>query len=139
VVGLAPRIALWTGVLLILIGLACRYLLGLRGFGSLTAALVGMPIALLGFVATEPQYTRGALRGVALVALLGVLIAWDALPRVVGLLRGEPQPDGTVALLAQGALLLLCGALLAVCGAALLAGWWGRARGPRRGAGAGAP
>lgn len=118
--GLAPRVALWIGVLLIVIGLVCRYLLGLRGFGSLTAALFGMPLAMLGFVATDPQYTRGAMRGVVGLTLLGVLSTVHVLPMFHGLLQGEPQPDSMVSILARAAMLLLCATLLGVCFAAFV-------------------
>lgn len=112
---LAPRVALWVGVLLIVIGLVCRYFLGLRGFGSLTAALFGMPLALLGFVATDPQYTRGAMRGVVGLTLLGLLSTIHALPLFHGLLQGDQQPDSPVSILARAAMLLLCTTLLGVC------------------------
>lgn len=79
-----------------------------------------MPLAMLGFVATDPQYTRGAMRGVAGLALLGALSTLHVLPPLHGLLRGEPQPDSSVSILARAAMLLLCATLLGVCFAAFV-------------------
>lgn len=111
---LAARVALWVGVLHILIGLICRYLVGLPAFGSL-AALFGMILAMLGFIATDPQYTRGAMRGVVGLALLGALSTLHVLPQAYRLLRGEPTADSATSILARGTMLLLCSALLGVC------------------------
>jgi hypothetical protein len=62
--GHAPRIALWIGLLMLLTGLVIRYIMGERGVNTLIPTLLGMPISMLGFVALEPEYASGAMRGV---------------------------------------------------------------------------
>jgi hypothetical protein len=126
--GAAPRIALWAGILLTLIGLVCRYLIGARGFDSVTPLLFGMPIALLGVVALEPQYARRAMQSVAVLSLLGALATLHVLPRFRDALDGKPLSGNVAVVLANGAMLLLCGLLLVVSGVALLRAWWKRRR-----------
>ncbi len=122
--GAAPRVTLWAGILLTLIGLVCRYLIGARGFASVTPLLFGMPLALLGVVALEPQYARRAMQSVAVLSLLGVLATLHVLPLLNDALQGEPLPGNVAVVLANGIMLLLCGLLLVVSGVALLWVWW---------------
>jgi len=113
--GQAPRIVLWIGILLILIGLVGRYVIGIRGVSSLNPTFFGMPIALLGFMALEPEYARGAMRGVTALGLVGVLITLHVLPTVNALLFGQPLSGSLAALVINGAMLLLCSTLFIVC------------------------
>jgi hypothetical protein len=124
--GSAPRVALWAGIALTLIGLACRYLIGARGFDSVTPLLFGMPIALLGVVALEPQYARRAMQSIAILSLLGALATLHVLPALDDALQGKPLPGNVAVVLANGAMLLLCGLLLIVCSVAFLSVWWKR-------------
>jgi len=113
--GQAPRIALWIGLLMLLTGLVIRYILGERGANTLIPTLLGMPISMLGFVALEPEYASGAMRGVTALALLGVLLTFNVVPQLNAVLLGHP-PTGSVITLATNALtFVLCSALLFVC------------------------
>ncbi len=124
----APRIALWAGILLTLIGLVTRYFIGARGVSSVTPLLFGMPIALLGVVALEPRYARRALQSVAVLSLLGVLATLHVLPLLNALLRGQPFSGNVAVVLANGLMLLLCALLLVVCMVAFLYAWWQQLR-----------
>lgn len=126
--GAAPRLALWAGILLTLIGLVCRYLIGARGFSSVTPLLFGMPIALLGVVALEPQYARRAMQSVAVMSLFGILATFYVLPLFRDALQGQPLRGNVAVVLANGVTLLLCSLLLVVSLVALLRAWWKRAR-----------
>lgn len=126
--GQTPRIALWVGIVLTLIGLVVRYLLGIRGINALTPALLGLPIALMGFVALEPQYTRGALLGVIVMSLLGILIMVNVLPSLNALLLGRQPSGSAIPIIAESATLLLCGVLLIVCVGAFAGAWFRRSR-----------
>jgi hypothetical protein len=88
--GQAPRIALWIGLLMLLTGLVIRYILGERGVNTLIPTLLGMPISMLGFVALEPEYASGAMRGVTALALLGVLLTFNVVPQLNAVLLGQP-------------------------------------------------
>ncbi|NCC30416.1 MAG: hypothetical protein EOM24_00145 [Chloroflexia bacterium] len=129
IVRTVPRIVLWIGILLIILGLIGRYLIGLRGVSSLIPAIFGMPIALLGFLATEPTYHTSSMRWVTGLALLGLLINLHVIPLVRALLRGEPIPDSITSIIARSTMLFLCGLLLFVCGAMYVAAGWKRLRG----------
>ncbi|MCS6882736.1 MAG: hypothetical protein RMK84_15285 [Oscillochloridaceae bacterium] len=126
--GAAPRVALWAGILLTLIGLVSRYLIGAREFSSVTPLLFGMPIALLGVVALEPQYARRAMQSLLVLSLLGVLATSYVLPLFRDALQGQPLRGNVAVVLANGVTLLLCGLLLVVSFVALLRAWWKRAR-----------
>jgi hypothetical protein len=126
--GQAPRIALWIGILLTLVGLASRYLLGMRGGTSLLPSVFGLPIALMGFVAIDPQYAQGTMRGVAVLSLLGILASLHIVPRLNDMLLGRHPPGSTVAILSGSAMLLLCGILLIVCSLAFARVWIRRTR-----------
>ncbi|MCU0495624.1 MAG: hypothetical protein MUD01_28900 [Chloroflexaceae bacterium] len=127
--GLVQRIILWAGILLVLIGLVTRYVFGVRGGSTLIPAFFGMPIALLGFTALDPQHTRASLRWVMGLALLGLLMTLPIFPLISALLRGEQPSGNPVAILASSAMLLLCSALLVICFATFVHGWWKRRHG----------
>jgi hypothetical protein len=126
--GQAPRIALWIGILLLLIGLISRYLIGIRGGNSLTPSLFGLPIALLGFVALDPQYAAGAMRAVTVLALLGILVTLYVLPLLNALRLGQQPAVATAAIIASSATLVLCAILLMVCIVAFVGAWFKRVR-----------
>jgi hypothetical protein len=126
--GQAPRIALWIGILLILIGLISRYLIGIRGGNSLMPSLFGLPIALLGFVALDPQYAVGAMRAMTVLALLGILVTLHVLPLLNALRLGQPPAGATAAIIASSAMLVLCAILLMVCSVAFISVWFKRVR-----------
>lgn len=121
--GIVPRIVLWVGIVLVVIGLGGRYVIGLRGVTSLIPALFGLPIALLGYSALDQHYFRSSMRSVAVLSLLGMLVTLHVLPLLGGLLRGEQPPDHPASILARSAMLLLCGVLLIICSAALARIW----------------
>lgn len=127
--GQAPRVVLWIGIQLILLGLVGRYVIGIRGVSSLNPTFFGMPIALLGFMALEPEYARGAMRGVTALGLIGVLITLHVLPAVNALLLGQPPAGSLAALVINTAMFLLCSTLLIVCIGAF---GWARYRRVRR-------
>jgi hypothetical protein len=111
----APRIAIWIGIALLLLGLASRYVIGVRGVSSLNPMFLGMAVALLGFLALEPEYARGAMRGITGLAALGTLITLHVLPQVYALLNGQQFTGDPMVFGATTAMLLLCGTLLGVC------------------------
>ncbi|MGQ9547019.1 MAG: hypothetical protein ACUVSY_10320 [Roseiflexus sp.] len=113
--GQAPRIALWIGVLMLLSGIIVRYILGERGVNTLVPTLLGMPISMLGFVALEPEYASGAMRGVTALALLGVFLTFNVLPQLNALLLGQPPTGGVVLFIINVLTFTLCTALLLVC------------------------
>jgi magnesium-transporting ATPase (P-type) len=126
--GPAPRIALWIGIILVLVGLVSRYLIGMQGINSLTPSLFGLPIALMGFVALDPQYARGAMLGITIFALLGLLASLYVLPQVNALLMGQRPSESITAIITGSAMLLLCGILLSVCLVAFVIAWYRRRR-----------
>lgn len=113
--GQAPRIALWLGVLMLLTGLFVRYILGERGANTLIPTLLGMPISMLGFVALEPEYALGAMRGVAALALLGVVLTFNVVPQLNAVLLGYPPTGSVIPLVTNALTLVLCSTLLFVC------------------------
>lgn len=89
IIGNAPRIVLWLGILMVLVGLTSRYILGVRGVNGFTPLLLGMPIAVLSVMALDPLYRQPTLRWVAGLALLGLILTLNVLPHLQALLRGE--------------------------------------------------
>lgn len=126
--GGAPRIALWTGIVLTLLGLIDRYLIGSRSASSVTPLLIGMPVALLGFVALEPHYALRAMQSVTVLSLLGMLFTLHVLPVLNELRMGRPPSGNIATIVTNGATLLLCSVLLVVCVAAFIGAWWKRRR-----------
>lgn len=126
--GKAPQIALWMGLLILLVGMISRYIIGMRGAGTLLTGFFGLPIAMLGFMAMDPQYARRSMQGVTILALLGLLITVDALPLLNDLLLGQQPPGSTTAIIANSVLTLLCGALLLVCITSFISAWYKRLR-----------
>ncbi|MFQ3633568.1 hypothetical protein [Roseiflexus sp.] len=124
----ATRIALWTGTLLTLIGLVNRYVIGARGVSSFSALLVGMVITILALIALEPAYVRGAIGGVAVASVIGLLLTYNALPLLRALVLGQPTDGNPILILADGVTLLLCGALLAVCILSFVVAWYRQLR-----------
>jgi hypothetical protein len=122
--GPAPRIALWIGIILVLVGLVSRYLIGMQGINSLTPSLFGLPIALMGFVAIDPQYARGAMLGITVLALPGLLASLYVLPQLNALLLGRQPSDDITVIVTGSAMLLLCGTLLIVCLVAFVIVWY---------------
>lgn len=121
--GFAPRTAMWIGIVLIFIGVISRYIIGIRGVNSLTPAFFGVPIAMLGFIAIEPEYARNSMRLITALALLGALFSLHVLPMLNALLLGQPPIGDTAALITSSATLLLCGVLFLICGVAFISVW----------------
>ncbi len=124
----ATRIALWTGTLLTVIGLVNRYIIGARGVSSFSALLVGMAITILALIALEPAYVRGAISGVVVASVIGLLLTWNVLPLLRALALGQPTDGNPAVILADGITLFLCGALLVVCLVSFVGAWHRRRR-----------
>ncbi len=130
--GQAPRIALWIGLLMLLTGLVIRYILGERGANTLIPTLLGMPISMLGFVALEPEYASGAMRGVTALALLGAVLTFNAVPQLNTMLLGYPPTGSIITFVTNALTFVLCSSLLFVCLIAF--GWvWYKRRTTRTG------
>jgi hypothetical protein len=129
--GNALRITLWVGLLLTLVGLIDRYLIGARGGSALLPTLLGLTIALLGCMALDPQYTRRALLGVALLSVVGVLGTLPVLPELGDLLAGRSPEGSAASIIVRGAVLLLCGMQVVVSVVSLVRAGLQRAVGKR--------
>ncbi|NTU84923.1 MAG: hypothetical protein HGA45_37090, partial [Chloroflexales bacterium] len=122
-----PRIILWLGILMFLVGMVGRYIINLRGASGTIPLVFSMPITILGFIALEPVYHRSALRGVTGLSLLGILLSLHVLPLLQALLRGE-QPSHIASIIIRSTMLLLSSILLIVCVVAYLGTWWHQRR-----------
>ncbi|MFV9506987.1 MAG: hypothetical protein AB4911_20750 [Oscillochloridaceae bacterium umkhey_bin13] len=122
------RIVLWIGIVLTVIGLICRYILGIREITSLLPAIFGMPISLLGFIALEPHYARGAMRGVSGLSLLGIVATLYVIPELNALRLGQPFGGHLVVLFANAAMLVLCAALFGLSLWVMVRAWLIRRR-----------
>jgi hypothetical protein len=110
------RFTILIGVLLTLLGIGFFVVLRLMegAWPSATAlipAFAGVPILLLGIVALSPSWRKHAMHGVAVLALLGVLLPVGRLG--MQLARGAEVKSTVLASLLLMA--LLCGILLVAC------------------------
>ena len=123
-----PLVAVGVGVALCLVGLASFLGTGTSSVTALIPLFFGLPIAALGWLARSPARLRLCMHLVAALALLGLLGTLNVLPALSDLVLGKQPPGSAAAILARGAMLLLCGGLLAVCVASFV-----RVRRQRRG------
>lgn len=112
-----PSTAIFSGVLLILIGIG-GYAYGLvNGSASLTAlipAVLGLILAVLGFVATGREGLRKHLmHGAVVVGLLGFLATVGSFLKIPALLAGTAERPA--ALLVQFATALVCLVFVVLC------------------------
>lgn len=110
------RLSIVIGVLLTLLGIGFFVVLRfMEGAWPSTTALIptfaGVPILALGFAALSPSLRKHAMHGVAVLALLGVLLPIGRL--VMQLVRGAEVKSTVLASLLLMA--LLCGVLLVAC------------------------
>jgi lysylphosphatidylglycerol synthetase-like protein (DUF2156 family) len=68
-----PKTTIAVGVLLILQGLGFYFLTETKSMTALIPAFVGLPIALLGFVAMKESLRKHAMHGAVALALVGLL------------------------------------------------------------------
>lgn len=106
--------AVGVGALLIVVGLASRFLTGTTSVTALIPAFFGTPIVVLGWLARAPERRRTMMHIVAALALLGMLGTFSTIPEVIGVLGGQ-QPANPTALAARTTMLVPCGGLLAFC------------------------
>jgi hypothetical protein len=116
----ALQMTFWVSLMLILVGLMGRYLFGMRGESSVLPLVLGIVLGILGSMATDAEYAKRAMQGVALLSLLGVIGTCNVLPTLGAWLSGRPPDEQTADLLMRSVMLLLSGTLLLVCvGAAI--------------------
>ncbi|MBM4090655.1 MAG: hypothetical protein FJ276_14725 [Planctomycetes bacterium] len=70
-----PRVAVVTGLLLVLQGIGFYFGTGATSVTALIPAVVGLPIALLGLVAFKESARKHAMHAAAALAVLGLLAA----------------------------------------------------------------
>jgi hypothetical protein len=109
-----PTVAIALGVALVLLGAGGYVVTGMTSWTALIPALFGLPIAVLGAVATNPSARKHAMHAAAGLGLLGLLGSAMGLPKLVTLLSG-----GTVArpgaAVTQSLMAGLCLAFLVLC------------------------
>lgn len=130
--GNAPRIVLWLGSLMVLLGMISRYIIGVRGVSGFVPLIFGMPIAALGFMAMDPNYYRSSMRAVTGLAVLGLLLTFHVVPLLQALLRGEQTSESMATILIGSTTLLLSTILLLICIVVFVNAWWKRMRAGRR-------
>ena len=112
-----PSTAIFCGVLLILIGISGSGYATANGSASLTAlipAILGLILAVLGFLAKGRESLRKHLMHVAVVAgLLGFLATVSSFLKIPALLAGTAERPAAVA--AQFATALVCLVFVVLC------------------------
>ncbi|MEJ7607711.1 MAG: hypothetical protein WKF37_15910 [Bryobacteraceae bacterium] len=102
------------GVMLIGLGLIGYFSTGSTSPTALIPAGFGLILLLLGFLARDPDKTKHAMHGAALLAVLGVLGSGRGLPKILPLLAGEPV-DRPAAVIAQAIMAMLMLIFLVLC------------------------
>jgi lysylphosphatidylglycerol synthetase-like protein (DUF2156 family) len=85
-----PRIAIVFGSLLVLVGVGFYVGTGAASITALIPAFIGLPLALLGGLATRENLRRHAMHGAAALGLLGFFGSARGLAQLPALLSGEP-------------------------------------------------
>ena len=103
---------LYTGIALIVLGVAGYVFSGAASVTALIPAFIGIVFLLLGLVGRKERLRKPAMHGTMLVALLAIGGTVGGLLRLLAWLGGTP-PERPMAVVAQAITALLCLLLLA--------------------------
>lgn len=109
-----PRIAIVFGSLLVLVGVGFYVGTGAASVTALIPAFIGLPLALLGGLATRENLRRHAMHGAAALGLLGFLGSARGLVQLPALLAGEPLAR-PAAVAGQSLTAVLCLVFVILC------------------------
>ncbi len=109
-----PRIAIVFGSLLVLVGVGFYIGTGAASVTALIPAFIGLPLALLGGLATRENLRRHAMHGAAALGLLGFLGSARGLVQLPALLAGEPLAR-PAAVAGQSLTAVLCLVFVILC------------------------
>lgn len=109
-----PRIAIVFGSLLVLVGVGFYIGTGAASVTALIPAFIGLPLALLGGLATRENLRRHAMHGAVALGLLGFLGSARGLVQLPALLAGEPLAR-PAAVAGQSLTAVLCLVFVILC------------------------
>jgi hypothetical protein len=102
-----PRITVLTGAILIVLGVASYLATGRASVTALIPAFFGLPILILGWLATRVTWRRHAMHAATGLALLGLLGSARGVPATITLLSGSTV-ERPAAAVAQSVMALVC-------------------------------
>ena len=109
-----PYVTIGFGVLLTLIGVGGYVMSGMVSWTALIPAFLGVPMALLGGLATKESLLKHAMHGAAMVGLLGLLGTASGLFKFFRMLGGAEvaRPE---AVKVQALVAVLCAVFIGLC------------------------
>ncbi len=109
-----PYVTIGFGVLLTLIGVGGYVMSGMVSWTALIPAFLGVPMAVLGGVATKESLLKHAMHGAAMVGLLGLLGTASGLFKFFRMLGGAEvaRPE---AVKVQALVAVLCAVFIGLC------------------------
>ena len=99
------------GIVLIVLGLGAYFGTGQQSVTALIPTFIGLPIAVLGFMARDPGKRKAAMHVSVVLALLGFLGSARGVPGAIALASGE-EVARPAAVVVQTAMAVLCGIFL---------------------------
>jgi hypothetical protein len=101
------------GVFLIVLGVGAYFGTGGQSVTALIPAFIGVPLAVLGFVARDPGRRKGAMHVAVALALVGFLGSARGVPGAIALASGE-EVARPAAVVVQTAMAFLCAIFLSL-------------------------
>jgi hypothetical protein len=107
------NITITFGIVLILLGLGAYFGTGGQSVTALIPAFIGLPLAVLGFVARDPRRRKAATHASVVLALLGFLGSARGVPGAIALASGQ-EVARPAAVVVQTAMAVLCAIFLSL-------------------------
>ena len=109
-----PRLAVGLGLVLVALGFTAYFASGQASLTALIPVAFGIALALLGAVSRRAAYTKHAMHGAAVVAVIGLLGSVDALPDLAHTLLGGTI-ERPLAVAAKTVMAVALGVFLGFC------------------------
>jgi sulfite exporter TauE/SafE len=109
------KITIGFGVFLIALGLAGYCATNMVSWTALIPAFVGLPLAILGALATKEQLRKHAMHAAVMVGLLGFLGAAYSFSKPLRVLISGQELERPIAALMQGIMTLTCAIFVGLC------------------------
>ena len=102
-----PRLSIYFGIILILLGLIAYIATGMQSITALIPSFVGIPVLVLGYLGLNEKYRKHSMHAVLALALLGLLGTVSGVPKLFSYLGGSEivRPS---AVLVQSIMAALC-------------------------------